>query len=222
MDGTEKIAVVEDDETIREVLKMTLTAAGVGSVCASGRGDEGLSMVRREKPDVLLLDLMLPGMDGIEVCRRLRASEATRSIGIIMLTARGESEDIVEGLGAGADDYVVKPFSRSVLVARIEALLRRKAPPFDRELDGLEIDPDGGAVRLDGEALSLTRTEHLMLSAFVRHPGRVYTRQRLAEISGGSDDAGRTVDVQISGLRRKLGRWADHIETVRGVGYRIT
>ena len=221
MDGTEKIAIVEDDETVREVLKMTLAAAGVKRVCASARGDDGFRMVVREKPDVLLLDLMLPGLDGLSVCRRLREREETKSLGIIMLTARGEPEDVVEGLEAGADDYVVKPFSRSILVARIAALLRRKAPPLDRELDGLSVDPSSGAARLDGEILSLSRTEFLILTAFVRHPGRVYTRQLICEITGGSDDGGRTVDVQISGLRKKLGRWAEHVETVRGVGYRV-
>ena len=225
MDGNEKIAIVEDDETIREVVRMTLAKAGYTRVCASGRGDEGLLMVEQERPDVLLLDLMLPGMDGMTVCRRLRANAKLRSLGIIMLTARGESEDVVAGLDAGADDYVVKPFSRSVLVARIAALLRRKAPPADTELDGLVLDAEAGAIKLDGVALTLTKTEYRMLTAFVRHPARVYTRALLSEIAtgepGGMDDGGRTVDVQIAGLRKKLGRWAEHIETIRGVGYRV-
>lgn len=225
MDGNEKIAIVEDDEVIREVVKMTLRRAGYTRICVSGRGDEGLWMVEEERPDVLLLDLMLPGLDGMTVCRRLRANEKLRSLGIIMLTAKGEPEDVVAGLEAGADDYVVKPFSRSILVARIAALLRRKAPPANTELDGLSIDAESGAISLDGEALSLTKTEHRMLTAFVKHPARVYTRALLSEIAtgeaGGTDDGGRTVDVQIAGLRKKLGRWAGHVETIRGVGYRV-
>ena len=131
----------------------------------------------------------------------------------------------VEGLDAGADDYVVKPFSRSVLVARIAALLRRKAPPANTELDGLVLDDESGTIQLDGVTLTLTKTEHRMLTAFVKHPARVYTRALLSEIStgetGGLDDGGRTVDVQIAGLRKKLGRWAEHVETIRGVGYRV-
>ena len=141
---------------------------------------------------------------------------------IIMLTAKSESEDVVAGLDAGADDYVTKPFSRSVLLARIQAVLRRldRAQPWS-ELDGLRVDVSAGAATLAGATLSLTKTEFLYLSRFVAHPARVYTRRQLADIAGSSGDGERTIDVQIAGLRKKLGAWASHLETVRGVGYRV-
>lgn len=220
--STAKIAVVEDDETIRNLLRMTLASAGYQRVVVASRGDEGLEMIARERPDVLLLDIMLPGLDGIALCRGVRRNPETAGTGVLMLTAKSETEDIVAGLDAGADDYVTKPFSRSVLLARIQALLRR----VDRqqsacELDGLKVDASAGSVTLQGTALSLTKTEFLYLSRFVAHPARVYTRRQLAEISGGSGDGERTIDVQIAGLRKKLGAWAEHLETVRGVGYRV-
>jgi two-component system phosphate regulon response regulator PhoB len=221
MSCTRKIAIVEDDETIRDLLLMTLRAAGFKSVVAASRGDDGLEMVMREPPDILLLDLMLPGLDGVSLCRRLRGMKDAPRLGIIMLTARGEAEDIVEGLDAGADDYIVKPFSRSVLLARINALVRRMEPSAGRELDGLVVDEAAGRAALDGRTLSLTRTEFALLSRFVANPARVFTRRRLSEIAGGSGEGERTVDVQIAGLRKKLGGWARHLETVRGVGYRI-
>lgn len=216
-----KIATVEDDETIRNLLRMTLEAAGCRRVAAAARGDEGLKLIVREKPDIVLLDLMLPGLDGVELCRRLRAMKDVKQPGVIMLTARGESEDIVAGLDAGADDYVVKPFSRSVLLARINALMRRLEPASGRELDGLVVDGEAGSATLDGKALQLTRTEILLLARFTANPARVYTRRQLSEIAGGSGEGERTVDVQIAGLRKKLGAWARHLETVRGIGYRV-
>ena len=216
MTGAEKIAIIEDDETIREVLRMTLAAAGFRHVEASGRGDDGLEMVLRFRPDVLLLDLMLPGLDGMEICRRLRARSDMDGLGILMLTAKGETEDVVAGLEAGADDYVVKPFSRSVLVARIEAVLRRTAPAVAKGLDGFVLDP---TPTLDGKPVSLNRTEMSLMDVFLRRPGRFFTRERLMAATGGEND--RSIDVQIAGLRKKLGRWAVHIETVRGVGYRV-
>ena len=217
-----RIAVIEDDETIRRLLRMTVGAAGLGEVTDAARGDDGFEMVLRERPDVLILDLMLPGMDGMSVCRRLRARPEFADLGIIMLTARSETEDIVAGLDAGADDYVTKPFSRSVLVARIAALQRRRHPPASGvEMDGLVVDEPSGSAALDGVTLSLTRTELAILARFVSHPARVYTRGQIAAVTGGSADLGRTVDVQIAGLRKKLGRWAEHVETVRGVGYRV-
>ena len=222
MSASQKIAIVEDDETIRSLLLMTLGSAGFTRVVSAARGDEGYEMVRRERPDILLLDLMLPGMDGLALCRRLRSGGETPNLGIIMLTARGESEDIVDGLDAGADDYIVKPFSRSVLLARIKALGRRMEGAAGREIDGLVVNEAEGKAHLGGRALSLTRTELLWLSRFIASPARVYTRRQLSEIAGGSGEGERTVDVQIAGLRKKLGGWARHLETVRGIGYRIT
>lgn len=217
-----KIAIVEDDETIRNLLRMTLAAAGFRDTCAASRGDEGLDLVLREHPGILLLDLMLPGLDGLSVCRRVRRNPETADTGIIMLTAKSESEDVVAGLEAGADDYVTKPFSRSVLLARIQALRRRiERPVASCELDGLSVDSSAGSVSLNGEVLSLTKTEFLFLSRFVAHPARVYTRRQLAGQAGGSGETERTVDVQIALLRKKLGSWAEHLETVRGVGYRV-
>lgn len=222
MSASQKIAIVEDDETIRNLLIMTLRSAGFTRVAASARGDDGYEAVLREKPDILLLDLMLPGLDGLSLCRRLRSGKDVPNLGIIMLTARSESEDIVEGLDAGADDYITKPFSRSVLLARINALIRRLESSAGRELDGLVVDEAEGKALLDGKALALTRTEFLWLARFVANPARVYTRRQLSEIAGGSGEGERTVDVQIAGLRKKLGGWARHLETVRGIGYRIT
>ena len=216
-----KIAIVEDDETIRNLLRMMLVAAGFGRIVCAARGDEGLEMVLSERPDILLLDLMLPGLDGISVCRRLRERQ-NGDLGIIMLTAKSETDDIVAGLEVGADDYVCKPFSRSVLLARIQALLRRlnRTSPVC-ELDGLVIDSTAGSAMLAGSVLSLSKTEFLFLAQFVAHPARVYTRGQLADLSGGSGDGERVIDVQIAGLRKKLGGWAHHLETVRGVGYRV-
>ena len=216
-----KIAIVEDDETIRNLLRMMLVAAGFSRIVCAARGDEGLEMVLSERPDILLLDLMLPGLDGISVCRRLRERQ-NGDLGIIMLTAKSETEDVVAGLEVGADDYVCKPFSRSVLLARIQALLRRlnRTSPVC-ELDGLVIDSTAGSAMLAGSVLSLSKTEFLFLAQFVAHPARVYTRGQLADLSGGSGDGERVIDVQIAGLRKKLGGWAHHLETVRGVGYRV-
>ena len=220
--STAKIAVVEDDETVRNLLRMTLSASGYRRVVSASRGDDGLDMVVRERPDVLILDIMLPGLDGISVCRKLRQNPETAGTGVLMLTAKAETEDIVSGLDAGADDYVTKPFSRSVLLARIQALLRRlERPQTACELDGLKVDALAGSVTLGDTALSLTKTEFLFLSRFVAHPARVYTRRQLADIAGGSGYGERTIDVQIAGLRKKLGVWAGHLETVRGVGYRV-
>ena len=192
-----KIAIVEDDETIRNLLRMTLASAGFSRVVCSSRGDEGIETV---------------------LGRRFGMSE----LGIIMLTAKSETEDVVAGLDAGADDYVTKPFSRSELTARVNALLRR----MDRtssvcELDGLRVDAAAGSATLDGAVLTLSKTEFSFLSQFAAHPARVYTRRQLSAIAGGTGDGDRTIDVQIAGLRRKLGRWASHLETVRGVGYRV-
>ena len=207
-----KIRIVEDDATIRALLEMALLGAGYSDVASSARGDEGLEMIRREKPDLVLLDVMLPGLDGFSIARRVRESPELAATRIVMLTARTAPEDIVRGLDSGADDYVTKPFDRKVLLARVKAVLRRGLPVTEGvDFDGLKIDEPSRVATLRGKALDLTPGEFALLVRLVAHRGRVFVRP--------PDE--RTVDVQVAKLRQKLGKWADHIETVRGVGYRI-
>ena len=207
-----KIRIVEDDATIRALLEMALMGAGYSDVASSARGDEGLEMIRREKPDLVLLDVMLPGLDGFSIARRVRESSELAATRIVMLTARTAPEDIVRGLDSGADDYVTKPFDRKVLLARVKAVLRRGLPVTEGvDFDGLKIDEPSRVATLRGKALDLTPGEFALLVRLVAHRGRVFVRP--------PDE--RTVDVQVAKLRQKLGKWADHIETVRGVGYRI-
>ncbi len=225
MNAIEQILIVEDDSTIRCILEMALRAAGYEHVTSAARGDEGLEAARKLRPDLVLLDLMLPGLDGLSVCRRIRESPALAETRIIMLTARSEEQDIVRGLEIGADDYVTKPFSREVLLARIRAVLRRQdALAAGRSLDGLSLNEADFAARLNDETLSLTRTEFRILSLLASRPGRVYTRQQIIDATQSEEKAvtERTVDVQIVGLRRTLGDWATaHIATIRGVGSRV-
>lgn len=207
-----KIRIVEDDATIRALLEMALMGAGYTDIASSARGDEGLLMVERDKPDVLLLDVMLPGLDGFSVARRVREKSELSATRIIMLTARTASEDIVRGLEVGADDYVTKPFDRKVLLARIKAVLRRGLPVTEgMDFDGLKVDESKRVATLRGKELDLTPGEFALLVRLIAHRGRVFARP--------ADE--RTIDVQVVKLRQKLGRWSDHIETVRGVGYRI-
>ena len=219
------ILVVEDDPGIRMVLEISLRSAGYAHVRSAARGDEALEAAKRQKPDLVLLDVMLPGLDGFAVCRGIRETPALAATRIVMLTARTQNEDIVRGLECGADDYVTKPFDRRVLLARIQAVLRRGAPaaPQGADFDGLLLDEEGHAASLSGEELRLAPGEFRILALLVANRGRVLTRSRILGV-GLSDDKAvteRTVDVQIAGLRRKLGGWADHIETIRGVGYRV-
>lgn len=212
MENRAVILIIEDDATIRTVLELALMGAGFRQVTSVARGDEGLDEARRLKPDLVLLDVMLPGLDGFTVARRIRALPELAATRIIMLTARTESADIVRGLESGADDYVTKPFDRPVLLARIRAVLRRGLPLTEGvDLDGLTLDEVNRIVRVNGEPLKLTAGEFDLLVRLVAHRGRIFARA--------ADE--RTVDVQIANLRRKLGPWADHIETIRGVGYRV-
>lgn len=191
---------------------MALEGAGYRGVRSFARGDDGLDAIRFEKPDLVLLDVMLPGIDGLGVASRIRANPELAGVKIIMLTARVQPEDIIRGLDAGADDYVTKPFDRKVLLARIRSVLRRGLPVIEGvDFDGLMIDEASKVAKLDGKALELTAGEFSMLVRLVAHRGRVMQRS--------ADE--RTVDVQIAKLRQKLGSWAEHIETVRGVGYRV-
>lgn len=224
MNDIVSIVVVEDDAVIRTVLEMNLAAEGFTKVVGCERGDEGLDAIRRRKPDLVLLDVMLPGVDGFTICSRVRATPALSGTRIVMLTARTQSEDIVRGLECGADDYVTKPFDRKVLMARIRAVLRRGAPiAVNADFDGLTLSEEGHSAKLDGDELKLPPGEFRILALLVAHRGRVLTRSRILDSvqSGDKFTAERTIDVQIANLRRKLGRWADHIETIRGVGYRV-
>ena len=224
MNTTATIAVIEDDETIRTLLQMLLRNAGFTSVRAAERGDTGLELVRRHKPDLVLLDLMLPGLDGLTICRRIRETPALANTRILMLTAKSEDADVVRGLELGADDYVTKPFSRSVLLARIQAVLRRPTNVTGGSYDGLTLDEESRTAHLNGLEIPLTNAETRMLSLLLSAPGRVHTRQRILDAVNGVEQAvtERTVDVQMVSLRRKLSPWSAHIETVRGIGYRLS
>ncbi|HQL25184.1 MAG TPA: response regulator, partial [candidate division Zixibacteria bacterium] len=219
----EPILVIEDEQDIQELIAYNLAREGYRVVRAV-TGEDGLACARREPPALVLLDLMLPGVDGLEVCRQLKHSPATRAIPIVMLTAKGEESDIVAGLEMGADDYIAKPFSPKVLIARIRAVLRRKATgPEDAAarlaIHGFIIDPGRHEVSVDGRPVQLTHTEFQILHLLARRPGWVYTRYQIVNQVRGEDVivTDRSVDVQIVGLRKKLGAAGRYIETVRGV-----
>lgn len=224
--SAESILIIEDDRAIRSVISVVLKGAGYSIVKEAETGDDGLRIARELKPSLVLLDIMLPGIDGFSVCRRIRENPETASIPVIMLTARSEEEDIVRGLEAGADDYVTKPFSRQVLLARIRAVLRRpesRKPAAAEDFDGLTVNAEAHSVTLKGKPLDLTVSEYRVLTLLLSRPERVYTRTQIIDLTQDPDKAvtDRAVDVQIVGLRRKLGSWAKHIETIRGVGYRF-
>lgn len=224
MNSLVSVVIVEDDAAIRAILEMALAAEGFTKVESASRGDEGLDAIRRRKPDLVLLDVMLPGLDGFAICRRMREIPSLAATRVIMLTARTQNEDIVRGLECGADDYVTKPFDRKVLLARIGAVLRRGVPVVaGTDFDGLSLNEESHTAKLDGEDLRLPPGEFRILSLLAANRGRVLARSRILDMvqSGESFSTERTVDVQIANLRRKLGRWAEHIETVRGVGYRV-
>ncbi len=221
------ILIIDDNEDTRELLKYNLAAAGYKTVSAAD-GHEGLESARATLPDLVLLDLMLPGMDGLEVCRRLKQNQETARIPVIMLTARGEEVDRIVGLELGADDYVVKPFSPRELSLRIKAVLRR-TPGEDGgsdelwEEDGLRVDFGAHTVDIRDDRVPLTATEFKLLSELIRGRGKVQTRDHLLDMVWDTHFEGysRTVDTHIRRLRQKLGDFADWIETVRGVGYRF-
>ena len=222
----DKIVLIEDDPGIRTVIRLALKGAGFTSICETGNGTDGRALVLREKPALVILDLMLPGMDGLAVCSAIRRNPSVSGTPIVMLTARTAEEDVVRGLELGADDYITKPFSNAILVARVKAALRRTAPPTGpvRKLGLLVLDETTRTASVDGVMLSLTRSEFDLLDILSAHPGRVYTRQQIiARIQREEKDVtDRTVDTLMVGLRRKLGEWAGHVETIRGIGYRIT
>ena len=219
------ILLVEDEPAIQELIAANLARAGHHVVRAND-AESAQRIVREALPDLVLLDWMLPGASGVEFARRLRADERTRDIPIIMLTARGEEQDKVTALEIGADDYVTKPFSPRELVARIKAVLRRRAPQTTEdvvELGGLRLDPATHRVSAGETALVLGPTEFRLLRLLMERPGRVQTRARLlTDVWGYAEDVdSRTVDTHVRRLRHKLGPEADRIETVIGVGYRM-
>ncbi|MDY6952235.1 MAG: response regulator [Thermodesulfobacteriota bacterium] len=223
----EKILVVDDEEDIIELLRFNLSREGY-QVSSATSGEDALTLVRSEIPNLLLLDLMLPGIDGLEVARRLKSNSSTMKIPIVMLTAKGEEPDIVTGLELGADDYVTKPFSPRVLVARVRAVLRRKVADSPAETSSFQvhdlvIHPGRHEVLADGKHVELTFTEFAILNHLARRPGWVFTRYQIVDAVRGTDYpvTDRSVDVQIVGLRKKLGPAGKYIETVRGVGYRF-
>ncbi len=223
----EKILIVEDEPGIRELVRLALEGAGYSMIYEAGDGESGLKLAHRHQVDLVLLDLMLPGIDGLTVCRKLKSNEETRRIPIIMLTAKSEESDVVLGLELGAADYITKPFSRKILVARVRAQLREVADESDSteiRYSGLVISDELHCARLDGSELELTFSEFAILRLLAAHPGRVYTRGQIIQRIKGEDYpvTERAVDVQIVNLRRKLGAWgAEKIETIRGVGYRL-
>jgi two-component system phosphate regulon response regulator PhoB len=222
------ILVIEDDPDLVEIIQYNLEREGY-RVLAARNGEEGLIAAAVHGPDLIVLDVLLPGLDGIEVCKQLRAKLATRSIPIVILSVKDEERDIVLGLGAGADDYVAKPFSPKAFLGRIAAALRRghvtgPVPTLPRiERADLVIDPNRFEVTVRAKPIPLTATEFKILSVLAADPGRVHTRQMIiGEIQGGAADIDpRVVDVHVRSIRRKLGDLADAIITVRGVGYRF-
>ena len=223
----ESILVVDDEEDILELLRYNLAREGY-RVTGAASGEEAVKTARALLPDLILLDLLLPGVDGLEVCRRLKGDARTRPIPIIMLTAKGEEADIVAGLELGADDYVTKPFSPRVLLARIRTALRRRAAEVPAETAPLKfkdlvINPGRHEVLLAGRPLDLTVTEFHLLHLLARRPGWVFTRSQIVKEVHGEDFAvtERSVDVHIVGLRKKLGAFGKSLETVRGIGYRL-
>jgi DNA-binding response OmpR family regulator len=221
------VLVIEDEPDIRDLLAFHLEREGY-AVTKSGTGAEGLRLARAAPPDLILLDLMLPEVDGFEVCRRLRQDPVTQAVPLVMLTARGDEVDRVLGLELGADDYVVKPFSPREVVARVRAVLRRSRPTAGTTpvtVGPLQIDAAAHTVSVDGVAVNLTRREFDLLRALVEAGGRVLSREFLLDRVWGYTAAGeiesRTVDVHVRRLRQKLGRAGQRIGTVTGVGYRL-
>lgn len=226
-----RLLVIEDEEDILELLTYNLKREGY-EVQGAASGEDGLEKARRKRPELILLDLMLPGLDGLTVCRALKSGPDTRDIPIIMVSAKGEEADVVVGLELGADDYVTKPFSPRLLLARIRAVLRRRGRPQEGvgaetkgviSRHGLTLHPGRREAALNGQPVALTVTEFDLLYYLAGRPGWVSTRQQIIDAVRGPEYivTDRTVDVQIAGLRRKLGAGGELIETVRGVGYRF-
>lgn len=223
------IVVVEDERDILEVLSYNLKREGF-AVTSCLDGVEGLEVIQKHVPDLVLLDLMLPGMDGLDICRQLKANYRTQNVPVIMVTAKGEEVDVVLGLGIGADDYISKPFSPRELIARVKAMLRRSSEADTREqnerieVDGLVINAAKHKVTIDDREVQLTATEFKIMHYLASHPGRVYSREQLLDNVLGSDAVvvDRNIDVHVRAIRKKIGEDQNFIDTIRGVGYRFT
>jgi DNA-binding response OmpR family regulator len=228
MSKREKIVVIEDEADILEVLQYNLRREGY-LVVTSNDGEDGWAKVRRENPDLVLLDLMLPGLDGLEICKRMQTDPITAGIPIVMVTAKGEESDIVLGLQLGADDYVTKPFSPKEVVARVKAVLRRGPMREERSVGeritrgDLVVDVGKHQVTVEGVPVTITATEMRLLHFLAGHPGRVFSRDQLLSRAIGDHAVviDRNIDVHVGALRRKLGTKREYIETIRGVGYRF-
>jgi two-component system, OmpR family, alkaline phosphatase synthesis response regulator PhoP len=223
--GKRKILIVEDDRDIVEMITYNLRADGY-EVLSAFTGKDGIALARRERPDLIILDIMLPVMDGFEVCRVLKSTEATACVPIIILSAKSQETDKIVGLELGADDYVTKPFSPRELIARIKAVLRRnqeRQPRGEITRGQIVIDGTKHKVLVRKQEVELTATEFRLLECLAQRPGVVLSRSQLLEAVGGDESMvyDRTVDAHIKSLRRKLGKAKDYIETVRGVGYRF-
>jgi two-component system phosphate regulon response regulator PhoB len=224
------VLIIEDDPEIQELLGFSLAKEG-WNLLEARDGEEGLALLAKTQPDCVVLDIMLPGMDGLEVLRRIKAEASWKRLPVIMTTARGEESDIVAGLELGADDYVVKPYSPKVLAARIRTALRRRADLAVQAVDEaaiidrgrIRIDTGRHQASLDGVVLQLSATEFAIMEFLCRNPGWVFSRSQIIDAVKGRDYpvTDRSVDVQILSLRKKLGEGGDLIETVRGVGYRL-
>ena len=226
--GKETILVVDDEEDILELVRFHLSREGYEVLCA-GTGEDAWRKIKTQRVDLLVIDLMLPGIDGLELTRKLKNDPQTRQIPVVMLSAKGEEVDIVTGLELGADDYVTKPFSPRVLLARLRAVFRRRAVPAAPDdaiirIYGLLIDRGRRSLSIDDRPIDLTYTEFQVLAFLASRPGWVFTRSQIVDAVRGDDYpvTDRSVDVQIVGLRKKLGESGHLIETVRGVGYRFT
>ena len=221
------VVVIEDEEDILELISYNLRREGF-DVKGATSGEDGLALVASSRPNIVLLDLMLPGVSGLKVCKRLKANPELQSIPVLMVSAKGDESDIIAGLEMGADDYVTKPFSPRILVARVHAVLRRshgsKADSKDQiGVHELVIEPSRFQATLADQPLILTKDEFYLLCFLARHPGWVFTRYQIVNGIKGENYVvtERTIDVRIAGLRKKLGKFSDYIETVRGVGYRF-
>lgn len=223
-----KILIIEDDADIRELIRHNLAREGY-DITITHQGEEGLNLARKNAFDLVVLDLMLPGMDGLEVCRQIRADDDLNKTGILVVTAKDEEADVVTGLELGADDYLVKPFSIRVLLARVRAVVRRIGTPAGKSDEKqiavgiLHIDPIRHEVSVKGKRIELTLAEFRILQNLAMKIGRVLTRNQLLDLALGQDHfvLNRTIDVHMSSLRRKLGEAGALIETIRGVGYRL-
>lgn len=227
MKDKKTVLIVEDEEDLRDIVIYNLDREGYKTIGVES-GEEGLERAIALRPDLILLDLMLPGINGMDVCRQLKQNEDTKNIPIIMASAKGEEADIVSGLELGADDYVTKPFSPRILLARVRSVLRRSKEESEEEvtklqIEGMKIDTKKFQLSINDENIDLTKSEFGILHFLASHRGWVFTRYQIVDAIRGEKYVvtERAIDVQIAGLRKKLGEYADLIETVRGVGYRF-